>query len=324
MRYFKATQDYVVAVSCHQSQSSGSLQLILSVVPQHLDVWSWEEHYKEVSLQKVDWEPPPTQASAVRINEEEDSRPGIFEHKELLNVGESLGLWKTSRTKIHDENEKFDNSIVCTLQVENWSRYRLEDPEINLVYGKQSKLLPIKSVPPGYTEITVLEQDQSSAGISGIIRWKISSTSTVLSLMISVPYSQLLWSSWISAGITSNSSLPNYRTMYSGTPDSSWFIRQKMGQRLEFTINDLILVVESKEHKYVSTLNVAVVPLDPDKVAGSIKEKLETGVVYSKGLTPQKKLVLALISKSPALSKYFMIRMAMTYVLFYNDLTVLY
>ena len=321
MRYFKGTQDYVVAVSCHQSQSSGSLQLILSVVPQHLDVWSWEEHYKEVSFQKVDWEPPPTQASAVRINEEEDTRPGIFVYKELLNDGESLGLWKTARTKIHDKSE---NSIVCTLEVENWSRYRLEDPEINLVYGRESELLPIKSVAPGYAEITVLEQYQSSAGISGIIRWKISSTSTVLSLMISVPYSQLLWSSWISAGITSNSSLPNYRTMYSGTPDSSWFIRRKLGGKLEFTINDLILVVESKEHKYVSTLTLAVVPLDPDKVVRSIKEKIEAGLVYSKGLIPQEKLVLALISRSPALKKYFMIMMAMIYVLCYNDLTVLY
>lgn len=76
-------------------------------------------------------------------------------------------------------------------------------------------------------------------------RWHIGDTDTVLSLMVSVPYSLHLWSSWVGVGLTKDQDLPDFSAMYSGTPDSDWFLRQEMGHRLEFSNDDLILLVES-------------------------------------------------------------------------------
>ena len=44
----------------------------------------------------------------------------------------------------------------------------------------------------------------------------------VLSLMVSVPYSLHLWSSWAAVGLTKDAALPDFSAMYSGTPDSDW------------------------------------------------------------------------------------------------------
>ena len=79
-----------------------SLQLVVSVIPQNLDVWAWEKYYKQqdtpisstrpgVELRTVT---PHTQAPAPsssssssssssnsKISEEEDQDPGIFSRK---------------------------------------------------------------------------------------------------------------------------------------------------------------------------------------------------------------------------------------------------
>lgn len=52
-------------------QSGQSHHLVLSVIPQNLDVWAWEKYYKDqaapahtktISLQKIDVEVVPTQS----------------------------------------------------------------------------------------------------------------------------------------------------------------------------------------------------------------------------------------------------------------------
>ena len=74
-----------------------SLQLVVSVIPQNLDVWAWEKYYKQqdtpgtstrrgVELRTVT---PQTQAPAPssssssnsKVSEEEDQDPGIFSRK---------------------------------------------------------------------------------------------------------------------------------------------------------------------------------------------------------------------------------------------------
>ena len=72
-------------------------------------------------------------------------------------------------------------------------------------YGSASAKLPVVSVGPGVVELAVLRQEQVSitrthvlgldeafpqaaTGVSGILRWRIGTTDTILSLMVSVPY----------------------------------------------------------------------------------------------------------------------------------------
>ena len=71
-----------------------SLQLVVSVIPQNLDVWAWEKYYKQqdtpgtgtrpgVELRTVtpNTQTPAPSSSSGKISEEEDQEPGIFSRK---------------------------------------------------------------------------------------------------------------------------------------------------------------------------------------------------------------------------------------------------
>ena len=95
MRYYRATKDYVVAVTCRDE--GPGLHLILSVVPQHLDVWAWEKYYKQnhlVSVQKIDILQTESLPTIPPLREEDDSGPGIFQHKELLMISDITIAYK--------------------------------------------------------------------------------------------------------------------------------------------------------------------------------------------------------------------------------------
>jgi len=130
-----------------------------------------------------------------------------------------------------------------------------------------------------------------------VIRWNIGDTDSVLSLMVSVPYNQHLWSSWVAAGITKDTSVPDFNAMYSGTPDSAWFVRQKMGRRMEFSNGELVLVVESDSGTSKPVVRLSVVPLKPGEVATIVRQRLE-------GKSPDRRegdsSILALSSSSSA------------------------
>jgi hypothetical protein len=280
MRFFKGTSHYVVAVTC--MEEGEGVHLVVSVVPQSLDVWAWEKYYKQeapqhqVSVQRVDVEILPTEsiASEPKLREEEEDEPTIFDRKDLLSRGESVHTWqgnKTERQVIAGVTE----TVACGLRIENWSKYVLSKPRVIPNYGRESERLPLVSIPPGYIELVILVQEGTATGVSGVVRWSIGDTDTVLSLMVSVPYNQHLWSSWVAAGLTKNTSVPDFSAMYSGTPDSAWFVRQKMGRRMEFSDGELILVVESDSGTSKPVVRLSVVPLKPTEVATSVKHRLE-------------------------------------------------
>ena len=54
--------------------------------------------------------------------------------------------------------------------------------------------------------------------------------------------------------------------MYSGTPDSAWFVRGGAGQRLEFTDGEIVLVAEVDSGTSRPVIHLSVVPLDPNQV----------------------------------------------------------
>ena len=280
MRFYKGTSHYVVAVTCRE-EGSGT-HLVLSVIPQNLDVWFWEKYYKQdahnhlVSLQKIEVAILPTEPvlPEPKLREETESEPGIFERKDLLSRGESVHTWQGNKTE-RQVMAGVTESVACGIRIENWSKYVLSDPEIKFTYGKESNNLPLKPVASGYVELVILEQQKSATGVSAVIRWNIGDTDTVLSLMISVPYNQHLWSLWVAAGLTESTSVPDFNAMYSGTPDSAWFVRQKMGRRMEFSNGELILVVESDSGTSKPVVRLSVVPIKPSEVATNIKHRLE-------------------------------------------------
>jgi len=278
MRFYKGTSHYVVAVTCLE-EGSGS-HLVLSIVPQNLDVWAWEKYYKQEAQShpghNFEVEILPTEAllPEQKLREETESEPGIFERKDLLSRGESVHMWQGNKTE-RQVMAGVTESVASGIRIENWSKYLLSDPEIKFNYGKQSNKLPLKPVASGYVELVVLEQKEAATGVSAVIRWNIGDTDTVLSLMISVPYNQHLWSCWVAAGLTKDTSVPDFNAMYSGTPDSAWFVRQKMGRRMEFSNGELILVVESDSGTSKPVVRLSVVPLKPSEVATSIRHRLE-------------------------------------------------
>ena len=192
--------------------------------------------------------------------------------------------------------------MICGFRIENWSRYQLSRPQVVTSYGKQSSYLPVTNVLPGQLEFSVLEQDQGATGVSGVVRWHIGDTDTVLSLMVSVPYSLHLWSSWVGVGLTKDTDLPDFSAMYSGTPDSAWFFRQEMGHRLEFSNDELILLVETDSSTTKPVVRLSVVPRKTEEMAKSIQYRLQGKPVPGSGVTRQgregDKSVLALSSSS--------------------------
>ena len=294
MRYYRATRDYVVAVTCRDE--GAGLHLVLSVIPQHLDVWAWEKYYKQshlVSVQRIDILQTESLPTIPPLREEEDSGPGIFHHKELLMIGESVRTWQGNLTQAQVLGAT-PGSVAGGIRVENWSRHTLGDPRTRCQYGKESTHLPLTPVKPGMVELAVLEQDKRGSGVSCVARWSIGSSSTVLSLMISIPYNTHLWSSWVAAGITDKKTVPDFTAMYSGTQDSSWFLRQKMGGTIEFANSELVLVVESDSSTSKPMVRLSVVPLDQTRVAASVEQRLEN---LPRGRKGQKHSVLALSSQ---------------------------
>jgi len=312
MRFYKGTNHYVVAVTCHKI--GDSFQLIVSTIPQNLDVWAWEKYYKQeaappmqttpVSLQKVDIKlstiDPFHELENIE-DEESDQEAGIFERKELLTPGESVLDFVGNKTE-RQVLAGLPVSPCVGIRIENWSKFQLTRPQVVLNYGKQSGLLPVTNVMPGHLEFAVLEQDKGPTGVSSVIRWHIGDSETVLSLMVSVPYSLHLYSSWVAVGLTDDQSLPDFSAMYSGTPDSDWFVRHEMGHRLEFTNGDLILLVDSDSSSSKPVVRLSVVPLKTENVAKSIRYRLQgkfekSEIAVRKGREGDKS-VLALSSSS--------------------------
>ena len=248
-------------------------------------MWAWEKYYKEespatntqsVSLQKIDLQLLPTQSSPPdqQLSEEEDSEPGIFSRKELLTPGETV-LEVVGNRSERQLLARMGGSVAVGLRVENWSRHELTRPAVLLEQGRQTSQLPVTTVSPGNMEVMVLEQDQGATGVSAVVRWHVGNTDTVLSLMLSVPYSLHLWSAWVAAGLTKDSALPDFSAMYYGTPDSAWFVRQKMGSKMEFSNGELILVVETDSGTSKPVVRLSVVPLKTEEVAKSIQYRLQ-------------------------------------------------
>jgi len=285
MRFYKGSDHYVAVVTNRREGEGNHLQL--AIIPQNMDYWSWEKWYKKggspdlykvTPAKKLEEEVPQSMAAIETLNlarDELESQPGIFERKELLTKGESVLKWLPGNKTEAQLMAGIATSVGCGLRLENWSQYKLKQPTASLDYGKTVDNLELASVAPGAWEVSAFKQSKTASGVSGVLRWHVGDSNKVISLMVSVPYDQHLWSPWVAAGITHMGILPDFNAMYSGTPDSSWFVRTKMGRHLQFADDELILVVDSDGRSSKPVVRLSVVPLNPDMVATSIRARLE-------------------------------------------------
>ena len=154
----------------------------------------------------------------INLSPQLENDPGIFERKELLTAGEGVLRWQGNLTE-RGVLAGVGGSVSIGVRVENWSQHTLSEPSFLAEYGQESTKLPMVEVAPGALELVVLKQGRSGTGVSGVVRWRVGATDTVLSLMVSAPYSRHLYSSWVAAGLTKADIAPDFSAMYSGTPD---------------------------------------------------------------------------------------------------------
>ena len=164
---------------------------------------------------------------------------------------------------------------MSSWRLENWSKHPLGSPLVVLEHGKASNRYRLKGVSPGSVEFQALEQDGAFTGVSGVVHWSIGDTEKVLSLMVSIPYNPQLWDSWVAVGITASHRVPDYNAMYSGTPDSSWFVRSKTGRKLEFADSELIVVIDSDGGTSKPVVRLSVVPREEAALAPVVDARMK-------------------------------------------------
>ena len=83
-------------------------------------------------------------------------------------------------------------SVAVAVVVENWSSLSLLRPSFTPEYGVQSTKLPVvkvtqiltlkywRQVGPGMVELAVLRQSKAGTGVSGVLRWRLEDSDTVL------------------------------------------------------------------------------------------------------------------------------------------------
>lgn len=318
-RLYRATDKYVVSAAC--IREGQSQHLTLSVVPQNMDIWAWEKYYKAAKAETLQHQVEPQQKEEKNVampTSSADSagpqyaamedEPGIFERKDLLLPGVSARVLG-NRTEM-ELLARSPGSVGLAIRLENWSRYRLHSPHLQLEYGRVSEELPLTSVEPGHVESFLFQQSGGLTGVAGAFHWQVGDTGTVLNLMISVPYNPHLWSTWAAMGLTKMAAVPDFAALYSGTPDSTWFIREKTGRRMEFTDGELILVMDSDSGTSKPVIRLALVPLDPKLGAESIRARLEGRAVVSPeigggGLEGPQSVVSALSSAGTSASQCY-------------------
>lgn len=309
----------VVARMRRGSRSDLHRRLELLVVPQKVDVWGWVKYYKEGRESA----PPKTRGTTISDNEEkvtsasplktpaagrkkndpsrktgpdvEGNSLPLFHRKDLLKEGRSL-------VDLHDNDlptlraalrERVKNhSVAVGFHVENWSRFLLGSPKVEIDSGRLldgGYLTPVP-VKPGEHEVFAVGNDGALSGTGGVIRFSVGSqTGLVLSVMWSVPYNMQFWSTWVAVGLSRADQTPNYKEMYS-TKDLDRFVRVKAGREFEFSDGKFIVMAYMDGGTNSKPIvRLGLVPIDEADLAARLRRKLGMPVAQRDDLTKQKR-----------------------------------
>ena len=300
----------VAAKLTRDETNPNHLKLIVSIIPQNVDVWGWVSYFKEKpadlsTATTATWhkrsqnagddrhhQPLPKvvkksssggagSLASVTVNEGEqdelNSKP-LFRRKELLQPGDKmLRLEEEGIANVRDAiRVRASNfSVAVGIQVENWSRFRLAEPSVEIEHGVVLGNLPPGPVGPGKQDISIIGNRRALTGTNGVIRWKIGSESDkVLSVMWSVPYNMQFWSTWVGVGISGTDDLPTYKEMYSNKDDKR-YRTEKSGSEFEFSEgNFIVFAFMDGGARSKPVLHLGLGPIKEDDVASSIRKKL--------------------------------------------------
>ena len=288
----------VAAKATRSEEAPFHYKLHLTVVPQKMDVFSWVKYFKE---DKEDAAHQAKRSQNVRhggqrhqnalpkvtVKEKEDKvddgRP-LYERKDLLRPGPVL--MKLQEEGIEDlrsalRREAKEHSVAVGIHLENWSRFRLSYPKVELKIGKllSTELTP-GFVDPGRQEVSIVGNDGTLTGTSGVARWTLGSeTGRVLSIMWSVPYNHQIYNTWVAVGLSSVTNQPTYGQMYK-EKDPARFVRHKAGRDFEFSDGSFIVkVFMDGGASSKPVLHVGLVPIDEADLASDIRKKLGMPIV---------------------------------------------
>nr|P0DKQ8.1 RecName: Full=Conoporin-Cn1; Flags: Precursor [Conus consors]CCI55501.1 conoporin superfamily Cn1 precursor [Conus consors] len=121
-------------------------------------------------------------------------------------------------------------NITCTLQVENWIRYRLIVPSVQMVYGVVTTT-PIAIEPAKREAFAVRKTSDTASGVAGSVSWELEKARRRFVIMWSVPDNFNSFGYWMGLGMTREGLVdPDkdwYGQMYSGSSDGDLTFTRK-------------------------------------------------------------------------------------------------
>ena len=140
----------------------------------------------------------------------------MFEQKHLLKNDTELDLLNKHNMSLKEAMIRAKDAVIALgLVLENWSAYPLSTPNLKIEMGtvvtNESTLPAPTSVPAGSMDVGIILQSKALTGTSGVLRYTLGSTDTVLSIMWSVPYNRQLWRTWVAVGLSSHANQPTYK-----------------------------------------------------------------------------------------------------------------
>ncbi len=283
--------------------------LKVTLVPQNVDIWFWTKYFKEeAERMAVTQQPkPPTSSNNNNNNkkkleahrkalpkvskennkrhEEVESRP-LYDRPELLQEGISIvDLHDRGISSLREalRTQAKSHSVAVGIQIENWTRFKLGTPEVELDSGKLlngGELLAPREVLPGRRAVAAIGNSGALKGAAGLIKWAVGSAKSgrVFHVMWSIPYNQQFWNSWAGVGVTDAASQLSYKDMYKGK-DPRRFERAKSGREFEFSDGELIaMAFMDGGATSKPVLRVRLMPRDDHDLAAVVRRRLGMAV----------------------------------------------
>nr|AXS67900.1 coluporin-28 [Colubraria reticulata] len=143
-----------------------------------------------IALFVIGHEPP-------SVTGQTDDADLIIAAEEAVTDGESLAGKKTVLTKW-----EADFGVSAVIEVENWTRYALIEPKVQLSGGVMTKSTPTAISPAKREAFAVRKIMDAATGTYGTVCWKVKGEERLFVIMWSNPYDFNIHSNWLGVGLT--------------------------------------------------------------------------------------------------------------------------
>jgi len=178
-------------------------------------------------------------------------------------------------------NLSCSSQVTCVINIENWSKWLLDDPVYYIKYGAFRPMFHEREVFPSHREVVVLENDgeDSFTGTSGTMAWELEKQGVHMVVMWSVPYNLNIYNSYFAVGVVqlntkfSRDMLPYWYEQMLNHRIGRTFQRGKEGESLVFKHQDFFVIGMFGEG-YHPVLNISLMPWNTKDFAPSIWHKM--------------------------------------------------